>query len=221
MLFGLDSIMNNLPVFAAGVIALILSIGFHEFSHVFVAYTLGDMTGKNAGRLTLNPLKHLDPIGTLLILLGAFIGWGKPAPFNPSNLRYKRYGSAIVAFGGPISNLLLLIIFGIVLRFVYPAYGPDNLLTIFLQIFVLMNASLLLFNLIPLPPLDGSWLLLAILPASAEPLRVFLARYGIVILMSVIFADFLFRIHIITPYLVNGITFFAHLFGLTPFLGGV
>lgn len=221
MIFGTDSILNQLPVFLAGVVALIFSIGFHEFSHVLTAYSLGDTTGKNAGRLTLNPLKHLDPIGTLLILLGAFIGWGRPAPFNPENLRYRRYGSAIVALGGPVSNLLLFAVFGLALRFVYPAYGPGNLLTIFLQIFVLMNASLLLFNLIPLPPLDGSWLLLSVLPSSAAPLKVFLTRYGILILMVVIFADFVLGIRLISPYLFKGIQWLSDLVGISPFLGRI
>ncbi len=221
MIFGTDSILNQLPVFLAGVVALIFSIGFHEFSHVLTAYSLGDMTGKNAGRLTLNPLKHLDPIGTLLILLGAFIGWGKPAPFNPENLRYRRYGSAIVALGGPVSNLLLFMVFGLALRFVYPAYGPGNLLTIFLQIFVLMNASLLLFNLIPLPPLDGSWLLLSVLPQSAVALKAWLTRYGILILMIVIFADFVLGIELISPYLFQGIQWLSDLAGTSQFLGRI
>lgn len=221
MIFGLDSIVTQLPVFIAGVLALILSIGFHEFSHVFVAYSLGDQTGKQAGRLTLNPLRHLDPIGTLLILMGAFIGWGKPAPFNPENLRYRRYGSAIVALGGPMSNLLLFIASSLCLRFAYPALGPENLLTIFLQIFVVMNASLMLFNLIPLPPLDGSWLLLALLPRSADPLRAFLARYGWFLLLAVIAGDFMLRIPIISPYLGNGVVFLLNVFGVIPFMGGI
>ncbi|MBI4425964.1 MAG: site-2 protease family protein [Candidatus Kerfeldbacteria bacterium] len=221
MLFGLESLVNQLPVFIAGVTALIFSIGFHEFSHVAVAYSLGDTTGKNAGRLTLNPLKHLDPVGTLLILLGAFIGWGRPAPFNPQNLRYQRYGSAFVALGGPASNLLLFTIFSLVLRLVYPLFGPENLLTVFLQIFVIMNASLLLFNLVPLPPLDGSWLLLALLPRAADPLRELLSRYGWALLLAVIFLDFGLRVPIISPFLYGGVLFLTNLVGIVPYLGTI
>ncbi|MFH0828595.1 MAG: site-2 protease family protein [Candidatus Kerfeldbacteria bacterium] len=221
MVFGIDSIVTQFPVFIAGVVALIISIGFHEFSHVFVAHSLGDPTGKNAGRLTLNPLKHLDPVGTLLILVGAFIGWGKPAPFSPENLRYKRYGSAIVALGGPLMNLLLLVMGSIALRISFGVLGASNLLTVFLQLFVIMNASLLLFNLIPLPPLDGSWLLLALLPRSADSLREFLGRYGWFILLGVIFADFMFHIPIISPYLYRGVLFLMNVFGIIPYLGTV
>jgi len=221
MIFGIDSILTQFPVFIAGVVALILCIGFHEFSHVLVAHSLGDNTGKDAGRLTLNPLKHLDPIGTVLILLGAFIGWGKPAPFNPTNLRYKRYGSAIVALGGPASNLVMLMLSSVALRIFFGALGTDNLLVVFLQIFAIINASLLLFNLIPLPPLDGSWLLLALLPRSADPLRDFLHRYGWYILIGVILADFVLGIRIITPYLSWGIDLLVRVFGLGPYLGGI
>ncbi|MBI4092629.1 MAG: site-2 protease family protein [Candidatus Kerfeldbacteria bacterium] len=221
MTFGLDSLINDPLRFLAGALALVLSIGYHEFSHVFAAYSLGDMTGKNVGRLTLNPLKHLDPVGTMLIFLGAFIGWGRPAPFNPENLRYRRYGSALVALGGPASNLLLFAVFSLLLHWVYPTFGPTNLLTVFLGFFVLINASLLLFNLIPLPPLDGSWLLLALLPASARPLKEFIGRYGLFILFGLIIADFAFGIRLISPYLVNGVQFLSNAFGVTHFLNNI
>ncbi len=220
-MFGIGSIVSEPLKFIAAVFALILSIGFHEFSHVLVAFSLGDNTGKDAGRLTLNPLKHLDPIGTLLILLGFFIGWGKPAPFNPNNLRYKRYGSALVALGGPTSNFIMLAVASVALRLFFGPLGSGNLLVVFLQIFVVINASLLLFNLIPLPPLDGSWLLLALLPRSADPLREFLAKYGWYILLGIIIADFVIGIQIITPYLSNGINVLVNVFGLGPYLGGI
>lgn len=218
MLFGIDSLVNQLPLFLAGVVALIVAIGFHEFAHVLVAYSLGDQTGRLAGRLTLNPLKHLDPLGTALILLGGFIGWGKPAPFNPANLRYRRFGSALVALGGPLSNLLLFAISSLLLRVFSPSLGPDNLLTIFLQVCVLMNASLMLFNLIPLPPLDGSWLLLSLLPATAVGPRAFLQRYGWAILFGILLLDFLGHVPIISPYLIHGVTWLANLIGITPYL---
>lgn len=220
-MFGLTSILNEPLKFIAAVTALIVSIGFHEFSHVFVAYSLGDTTGKNAGRLTLNPFRHLDLVGTMLILLGAFIGWGKPAPFNPQNLRYRKYGSSIVALGGPFSNLLLLAAFSALLHVFFPIFGPENLLVIFLGGIVIINASLLLFNLVPLPPLDGSWILLAVLPRSADPLREFLGQYGWFILIGVLVLDFMLGIPIISPYLYHGILFLLNTFGVLPFLGNV
>ncbi len=221
MLFGPDSIVSQLPIFLAGAIALVVSIGFHEFSHVLVAFSLGDQTGKLAGRLTLNPLKHLDPVGTLLILLGAGIGWGRPAPFNPANLRYRRYGSAIVALGGPLSNLLLVAVFSLLLRIFFPLYGPENLLTFFLQVCVIMNASLLFFNLIPVPPLDGSWLLMSFLPPSAAAFKELLARYGWMILFAVLILDFWAGIPIIRPFLIGGVEWLTDGFGLAPYLGSI
>jgi len=220
-MFGIDALTQHFPEFIAAVVALIFSIGFHEFSHVFVAYSLGDRTGQQAGRLTLNPIKHLDPLGTLLILIGGFIGWGKPAPFDPNQLRYRKYGSALVALGGPASNFLLFCLVGLALRWAYPVYGPDNLLTIFLQIFTVMNASLALFNLVPLPPLDGSWIVLSVLPASATGIRDFLVRYGQISLLLVIIADFALGIPLISPFLLTGINWLIALTGIGPYLGSL
>lgn len=167
-------------------LALILSIGFHEFSHVLAAYLQGDQTGKLLGRLTLNPIKHLDLYGTMFMLLsilsGIGIGWGKPAPFNPYNLRYRRWGPVLVAFAGPISNILFATVAGYVLLVVGPTLGPKNLLTIFLSYLTIVNAGLAIFNLIPVAPLDGSHLIEAIFGPNNIFVQ-YMHRYGWMILL--------------------------------------
>jgi len=190
------SLLFSSPLlFFAIFIALIISISFHEFAHVFTARLLGDSTGERAGRLTLNPLAHLDPMGTIAILLIGF-GWGKPAPFNPYNLKNQKYGPALVALGGPLSNLLLIVIFGIVLKILYPIMGPDNYLTIFLQVLVTFNGVLMIFNLIPIPPLDGSHILEAILGSRFEKVSQFLNVYGPRTLLVLVFVSIIFGIPI-------------------------
>jgi len=193
-------LFSDTLLFFAIFIALVISISLHEFSHVLVAKLLGDNTGEQAGRLTLNPLAHLDWMGTLAILLIGF-GWGKPAPFNPYNLRQQRFGPALVALGGPSSNLVLLIIFGILLKVLYPILGPLNYLTIFLQVLVTFNGILMVFNLIPIPPLDGSHILEALLGARFARISEALNLYGPRILLGIILVSILFNIPIFS-YLI-------------------
>ncbi len=138
-------------------LALLISVSIHEFSHAWSAYELGDPTARNLGRLTLNPLAHLDPIGALMMVFMAIsrwgIGWGKPVPVNPFNLRTNpRVGMGLTAAAGPFSNLVLATLFAIPLRLGLPM---PQLLAIFLFTMVFTNVGLALFNLIPLPPLDG------------------------------------------------------------------
>ncbi len=147
-------------LFSLGV--LVMSVVIHEVAHGVVADNLGDPTARLAGRLTLNPLKHLDPVGSflvpgfLLLVGGPVFGWARPVPYNPYNLRAGRWGPALVAGAGPLANLLIAVIFGLGLR-----YGLGNELLV--QV-VLLNLVLAIFNLIPVPPLDGSKLLFALLP---------------------------------------------------------
>ena len=175
-------------------IVLLFSVIIHELAHGYVAYSLGDPTAKYEGRLTLNPLKHLDPFGSVILPLLLFIagspflfGWAKPVPINPYNFTDKKYGEIKVSIAGPASNFLLAIIFGLILRFIPDSiilYNPG--ISIALGYIVAINIWLAIFNLIPVPPLDGSWILFSFLPASWQGAKVFLKQYGIVILVLLI-----------------------------------
>lgn len=170
---------------------LLVSVVLHELAHGYAALKLGDPTALYAGRLTLNPLKHIDPFGSLILpvmgyLLGGFIiGWAKPVPFNPYNLQAGRWGEAIVAAAGPLSNIIIAVIFTVFLR-----YG-GGLGTGFVDIvsyIVLINVVLACFNLIPIPPLDGSKIVFAFLPLPfVYKYRMALESYGIFLAIAVLF----------------------------------
>jgi Zn-dependent protease len=182
--------------------AILIALTIHEFSHALAAYSLGDRTAKDVGRLTLNPLAHIDWIGLLaLIFIG--IGWGKPVPFNPYNLRNQKWGPSIVAFAGPVSNLVMAsLCFGI-LKFlkIFTALSAANLLVQFLFVLLLIDVVLMLFNLIPIPPLDGSKFLFAILAAPKySNARHFLETKGTLILLLIILADSFLGIHILSSF---------------------
>lgn len=191
-------------LFLAIFIALIVSITVHEFSHVLAARLQGDKTGEYAGRLTLNPLAHLDLFGTIAILLIGF-GWGKPAPFNPYNLKYKRFGPALVALAGPVSNFLMIIIFGLFLKIFFPIIGSENYLTIFLIVLVSFNAVLMIFNLIPIPPLDGSHILEGLLGTKFANVSEKLKLYGPKVLFGLIFISIFLNVPIFS-YIISPIT---------------
>ncbi len=172
---------------------LILSVVIHEVAHGYAALVLGDVTAKYAGRLTMNPLKHIDPFGSVIFpFLMAMIapnfvfGWAKPVPYNPYNLRNKRWGELLVAIAGPISNILLAILMGIVVRF-GPMLGLPSAFYELAGLTVIINIYLAVFNMMPIPPLDGSKVLFALFPESAEKLRNTLERYGIFFLLIFIF----------------------------------
>lgn len=170
----------------AWVVAIVIAIGIHEFSHAVVAKLQGDSTAELEGRVTLNPLAHLDPFGFIVLVLFGF-GWGKPVPFNPYNLKARRWGPAIVSLAGPAMNVLGLIVFGVILAFLSrtTTLPSDNLLVIFLELLVRFNIVLALFNLLPVPPLDGSKLL-TLLPDQFRGLVEGLTKYGFIILMFII-----------------------------------
>jgi len=175
--------------------ALIYSVVIHEVSHGAVAYSLGDPTAKNLGRLTLNPLKHLDMFGSVLLplltfVLGGFvIGYAKPVPYNPLNLNDRKYGPAKVAIAGPASNIALAVLFGLTLRFL-PDVFSTPLIPELLKIVVILNLFLAIFNLFPVPPLDGHWLLLTFLPAGFAAVRIFLYKYSFLLLLMFLFFIF-------------------------------
>ena len=179
--------------------ALLLGIAFHEFCHALSASALGDPTARRLGRVTLNPLAHLDPLGTLLLFLAGF-GWGKPVPVNPYALRNgPRTGMAVVAAAGPLSNLAIAALLAVPIRLDWtPWHSPffvsgtagwtlDDYVGLFLSAGVLLNSILAVFNLIPLAPLDGFKVAVGLLPVDlARPIAQ-LERYGILILMLLFF----------------------------------
>jgi len=164
---------------------LVMSVVVHEVSHGYVAYILGDPTAKYAGRLTLNPLKHLDWFGSVLVpiftsLAGFPFGWANPVPYNPYNLKAGKWGPALVAIAGPASNLLLVVVFGLILRF-FHGPAPEMLMTI-----MFVNISLAIFNLLPVAPLDGSKLLFALLPYHLRYIEEFMIRNQLYLVLFLI-----------------------------------
>jgi len=189
---------------------LIMSVVIHEVSHGYAASFLGDQTAKYQGRLTLNPLKHLDFVGSFLVpsvayFLGGFIfGWAKPVPYNPYNLKPGRWSEASVAAAGPASNIALALIFGLLLR-VGVTTSPA-----FIQItsvIVFINILLAIFNLVPIPPLDGSKLLFAAFPDKLYQLRGFFERYGLILVLLFIFFlwQFIFPVIVLLFRLLTGV----------------
>lgn len=176
-------------VFVAWLAAFLIALSVHEFCHALVATWLGDQTAKRMGRLTLNPAAHIDPFGLLAVVFIGF-GWGKPVPYNPYNLKWPKWGPVAVAAAGPISNFLLAVISTLILAALYPMLGQSNLLVIFLAVSAELNIALMVFNLIPLPPLDGSKALLAVLshPKYAA-IRLYIETKGPFLLLMFILLD--------------------------------
>lgn len=184
------------------IVAVVYAITVHEFSHVLAAYVLGDKTGKDMGRLTLNPLAHIDWLGFAMLALVGF-GWGRPAPYNPYNLRWPKWGPVAVSLAGPAANLITVVIGIVLLRLLgVTLIGQETLLPLLLISLVMINLTLLLFNLIPIPPLDGSRLLFTILPPKWDNFKYWLAQNGPYALLALVILD----------SLIPGLSIFGRLF---------
>jgi Zn-dependent protease len=190
------------------------SITFHEFSHAAVATLQGDDTARSRGRLTLNPIAHLDPLGSIALIL-AGIGWGRPVPYNPTNLRNRRFGAVIVSLAGPASNFVLALAAVVAVRLIYPtaetAFDIPFSLRL-LDILVAVNVILGVFNLLPIPPLDGSSLLSLVLPPSRQSIVRFLEQYGIFLLLGLL----ILAPNLLTPIFVAITDALYGLVGLSP-----
>lgn len=179
-------LLSNPLAFLVSAVGLLVAITIHEFAHAWAADKLGDPTPRMQDRLTLNPLAHLDPIGTLMIVFVGF-GWGKPVLFDPYNLKDPLRDSMLIALAGPASNIILAIVLSILIRFggtflpILDILGPLFFYTIFI------NVMLAVFNLIPIHPLDGGKILVGILPKEwAAEAQDFLSRYGFIVLIMLI-----------------------------------
>lgn len=212
MLFNLlDQLQINPLValinLAAFTVALVVGITVHEFSHAWAAARLGDRTAQRQGRLTLNPMAHLDPVGTLLIFIAGF-GWGKPTPVTPSNIRIgEKAGMAVVALAGPISNIIVATLAAMPFRLgtlSLPSSGIDAQM---LQALVLWNVVLAVFNLLPIAPLDGFKVALGVLPRALAIPFARTERFGMIILLMVVLADAALNVGILSRILFPAIRF--------------
>lgn len=191
------------------IIAILLSITVHEFFHAWMANFLGDPTARLEGRLSLNPLVHLDPFGTIMLLLVHF-GWGKPVPYNPNYLKNPRLGSLLIALAGPLSNFLLALVFAIPLKYL----SADHFLSDFFFLSVYINIGLMVFNLLPIPPLDGSKIFAYFIPTKFNRQAAYYFQKGPVILLAIIIIERITNIGIISPIISGLIQKIALLIGL-------
>ncbi len=177
------------------IVILLFSVVVHEVAHGYAAFLLGDQTAKYEGRLTLNPIKHLDFFGSIFLPLllffsnaGFIIGWAKPVPYNPYNLRNQRWGEAIVAGAGPLSNIVIALVFGLFLRFGISTGLVQSVEIVSITSFIVfLNLLLAVFNLVPIPPLDGSKIIFSVFKIGHGPARVFLERFGILLVLFFVF----------------------------------
>lgn len=187
------------------VAVLVFSVVAHEVSHGYMAQYLGDPTARLAGRLTLNPVKHIDPLGSIFVPIitallspGFVFGWAKPVPYNPYNLKDQKWGDAKVAIVGPLTNIVLAFTFAMFIRLGSGMLTADML--ILMHMIVYINITLGVFNMVPIPPLDGSKVLMSVLPYRYRYIGDYLERYALVLILILVF--FLWRF--VLP-LVNGL----------------
>ncbi len=198
-----------MEIIIVSLLVLLFSIVIHEVAHGSVAYSLGDSTAKDAGRLTLNPINHLDPIGSVMLPLflvflgGPIIGWAKPVPINPYNFNDQKWGDVKVSIAGPLANFLLALIFGLLVMFVDL---PESFLVVSLLV-IFYNIVLGLFNLIPIPPLDGSYILFNLLGDKAIGFKRVLEQYVFLLLLIFLIPggiDWIFNLASQAVYLFSG-----------------
>ena len=196
---------------------ILLALTFHEFAHAYVANRFGDDTAKLSGRLTMNPLAHLDPLGTIMIFIVHF-GWAKPVPVNPYNLKNPKQGMLWISAAGPLSNIILALISGLMIRFV-TAMGimplPNSVPEIIIIMIVLslkINLALAIFNILPIAPLDGSKILYGILPARFAKHIHLLERYGPIVLIGLIISSQFTGFSILGQLIWPFVDFFSNLF---------
>ena len=200
----------NLPMLVAYIVTLIISLTIHEFSHAWAGHALGDVTAKREGRLTLNPMAHIDPLFTLalpllLIIAGSPVVFGaaKPVPFNPYAVRYGKWGAALVAVAGPASNLIMAVFVGLYVRFLpLPAIANQ-----FLSLFVVVYLGFFVFNMLPIPPLDGSRVLYAAMPPAGQDIMDRIEGFGIGGIMLILFVFYRF----FSPLIANAVGALAYL----------
>lgn len=204
--------MIDIGYIAIVLVVILMSMTLHEAMHAFMGYWLGDHTAKNEGRLTLNPIKHIDPVLTialpvvLAIIGGPIFGGAKPVPFNPRNVKWGEYGAALVGLAGPLTNLVLSFVFFVLLV----VFGDANAsVRLFLQLSVVVNLGFFIFNMIPIPPLDGSRALYAIAPDGVRQAMAAMEQYGIV----VIFAVVMFGSQFIGRFIQGGIEGILRVYG--------
>ena len=203
--------------FGIAIVIIILSIILHEVAHGYIANWLGDPTAKYAGRLTLNPLPHIDPIGSVLIpgilaLTGSsfLIGWARPVPVNPYNLKWGKWGEALTAFAGPATNIIIALIAALLIRF--GVVGLDSTAVSIIVLVIASNLSLAILNMIPIPPLDGSKVVAAFLPyqlerqyRALENLTYALGPFGLILVLIIV-------INFLSPVISSLVRFFFTLF---------
>jgi len=172
------------------IVAILISLVIHEFMHAYAGHMLGDTTAMEEGRLSFNPLRHIDPFMTValpiitIVLFGAPILAAKPVPFNPDRVRFDEFGAAIIAAAGPLSNLVLAFLSAFALKYL----SLGHILTGFLDVFVVLNVALFVFNLVPIPPLDGSRVLYAFAPEPLQDLMRQIEPYGFFIIFGLVLA---------------------------------
>jgi len=188
MLFNM--LFSEPMLFMAWLLAIFYGLTVHEFAHAWAATLQGDETAKLSGRLTLNPLAHIDLMGLLMLVFAGF-GWGKPVPVNYNNLKNGKISDNIISLAGIAANLISVIIFGVILKLLitFGSLSGDNLLINFLFMLIMINMVLAIFNLIPIPPLDGSHVLFNVLPDKYNEFKFNLAKNGPFILLMLILAD--------------------------------